>query len=308
MRTTRFYSVLAASALIVSTAAAQDAAKVQIGSGSQEFPESITSTADSTLFAGSITQGVVFKAAPGATTTETFIAAPSEGPSAVLGVFADEANATLWVCYADMAAFSGAASQPSVLRGYNLASGAEKASYSFAGTSFCNDIATTADGTAYAADTLAGSIVRTVAGSDTLETWIADETLAGADGLSFGPDGMLYVNSVTSGKLLRIDVGSDGSAGAVTELSVSEPLKGPDGMRFGDDGVLYLAENAAGRVDAVTIDGDSATVTPLPGEVYDFPAAVTKVGDTLWVLESKISKLGGAEDPGMFYAYPVTLP
>ena len=307
MLTSRFHSILAASALLVSAATAQDLTKVQIGTGTQEFPESITSTADGTLYAGSMTQGVVFKAAPGATTTEIFIAAPAEGPSAILGVFADEAKGSLWVCYADMAAFGGAESKPSMLRSSDLTSGAEKGSYSFEGTSFCNDIATTADGTAYAADTLAGRVVRTVSGSDMLETWVADENLAGADGLSFGPDGMLYVNSVTTGKLLRVDVGSDGAAGAVTELTLSEPLKGPDGMRFGDDGVLYLAENAAGRVDAVTIEGDTATITPLPGDVYDFPAAVTKVGDTRWVLERKIGKMGGAEDPGAFYAYPVTL-
>ena len=104
-----------------------------------------------------------------------------------------------------------------------------------------------------------------------------------------------------------IDIGADGTAGAIIELTLSEPLKGPDGMRFGDDGVLYLAENAAGRVDAVTIDGDTATIAPLPGEAYDFPAAVTKVGDTLWVLESKLGLLGKEEDPGTFYIHPVSL-
>ena len=306
MSKSRFYSILAVSALLASTATAQDAAKVLIGEGAMDFPESITSTADGTLFAGSVTKGVVYKAAPGATATEVFIKAPEAGPSAILGVYADEPNDNLWVCYADMAAFSGAESKPSALRSYDLTSGAAKADYTFDGTSFCNDIATTADGTAYAADTLAGRVVRTV-GNSKLEDWAVAENLAGADGLSFGPDGKLYVNSVTTGKLLRIDIGSDGAAGAITELTLSEELKGPDGMRFGDDGVLYLAENAAGRVDAITIEGDKATVTPLPGDVYDFPAAVTKVGKTLWVLESKISKLGGTDDPGKFYAYPVAL-
>jgi sugar lactone lactonase YvrE len=305
MSNSRIYTILAASALLVSAASAQDIAKVQIGDGAMEFPESITSTADGTLFAGSITKGVVFRAAPGATATEVFIEAPAEGPSAILGVYADEANGTLWVCYADMAAFSGAEAKPSALRSFDLASGAAKSSYSFEGPSFCNDIATTADGTAYAADTLGGRVVRTA--GDVLEDWVVADNLAGADGLSFGPDGMLYVNSVTTGKLLRVDVGADGAAGAITELTLSEELKGPDGMRFGDDGVLYVAENAAGRVDAVTIDGDNAVVTPLPGQAYDFPAAVTKVGKTLWVLESKIGKLGGADDPGVFYAYPVAL-
>lgn len=300
-------SGLAASLVLVSAVSGQEAQKVEIGAAAKEFPESITSTADGTLYAGSVTQGVVLKGAAGAAVGEVFVPAPTEGPTAVLGVFADEANGTLWACYADMAAFAGAEAKPSMLRSYELASGELKGEYTFSGPSFCNDIATTPDGTAYAADTLGSRIVRTVAGTDALEDWAAAENLAGADGLSFGPDGMLYVNSVTTGKLLRIEVGEDGEAGAMTELTLSEELKGPDGMRFGEDGILYLAENAAGRVDAVAIDGDTATITPLPGQAYDFPAAVTKVGDTLWVLESKLGKMGGSEDPGKFYAYPVAL-
>jgi sugar lactone lactonase YvrE len=307
MRNSRFYSILAASTMLVSAAWAQDLAKIQIGDGAHEFPESITSTADGTLYAGSVTKGVIYKVAPGAAAGEVFIQPAAQGPSAVLGVLADEANGSLWACYADMAAFSGAASTPSMLRRYDLSTGAEKASYAFEGTSFCNDITTTADGTAYAADTLGGRVVRTVEGSDTLQDWVVSDDLAGADGLAFGPDGMLYVNSVTTGKLLRVDVASDGAAGSVTELKLSAELKGPDGMRYGDDGVLYVAENAAGRVTSVTIDGDAATVTAISADIYDFPAAVTKVGDTLWVLESKLGKLGGTEDPGVFYIHPVSL-
>lgn len=307
MLKSRYYTFLVASALLVSAASAQDLQKVQIGDGAKEFPESVTSTADGTLYAGSVTQGVIFKAAPGSAKTEIFVQAPTDGPSAVLGVFADEANGNLWACYADMAAFSGAQSKPSALRSYDLASGQLKSNHTFNGPSFCNDIATTADGTAYAADTVGARIVRTVAGSDALEDWADGDILAGVDGLSFGPDGMLYVNSVSAGKLVRIDVAADGKAGALTDLALSQELKGPDGMRFGDDGVLYLAENAAGRVHAVAIDGDTATITPLPGGPYDFPAAVTKIGDTLWVLESRLGKLGGTDDPGAFYVHPVAL-
>lgn len=304
MKRAVFYASLPVLVLMASAAFAQEATKVEVGSA-QEFPESVTSTNDGTLFVGSITQGTVLKAAAGAAAVEPFIAKPTEGPSSVLGVYADEANGNLWVCYADMAAFAGAESAPSVLRSYDLASGAEKSAYTFDGTSFCNDIATTADGTAYAADTIASRVVRV--NGNKLEDWATGEGLAGVDGLSFGPDGHLYVNSVTANKLIRIDVGADGASGAMTELKLSEEIKGPDGMRFGDDGVLYLAENAAGRVDAVTIDGDTATISPIASEVFDFPTAVTKAGNTLWVLEAKIGKLGGAEDPGTFYVHPLAL-
>lgn len=292
---------LGATALLATGALAQN---VQIG-GEMAFPESITSLSDGTLFAGSITGGTVHKAAPGATTTEEFIAAQTEGPAAVLGVYADEANSSLWVCYADLVWFSGQQGQPSVLRSFDTATGDVKATYTFPGPSFCNDIATTADGTAYVADTVIGSVVRTTADGG-LEDWKVDPILAGADGLSFGPDGDLYVNSVTANKLFRIDVAEDGTAGAITEIATSEPLTGPDGMRFGDDGVLYVAENGTnGRASALTIDGDTATVTALEG-TYEQPTAVTIVGDTVWVLEAKLGKLG-QPDAGLFYAYPVSI-
>ena len=92
--------------------------------------------------------------------------------------------------------------------------------------------------------------------------------------------------------------------GASVWADCVKPLKGPDGMRFGDDGKLYLAENAAGQVDVLTISGDSATVEPLQGG-FDTPTAVSKVGDQLFVAESKFSKMGGTEDPGQFYVHVI---
>lgn len=307
MRKSAICSLIIASAFIAPAGLAQENQAVEVGNSQKEFPESVTSTSDGTLYAGSMMAGVIFKAAPGATSTEPFIAAQTEGPAGVSGVYADEANQTLWACYVDLATFAGGEAQPSVLRSFDLASGTLKNSYGFTGPSFCNDIATTADGTAYAADTVGARVVRAAPDATSLEDWVQGENLAGIDGVSFGPDGMLYANSVTANKLLRIDIDANGAAGAVTELTLSEEIKGPDGMRFGEDGVLYLAENANGRVDAVTIEGDNATITPLPGPAYDFAAAVTKVGDTLWVLESKLGKMGGEEDPGAFYIHPVAL-
>ena len=61
---------VAAATLFVSGAMAQD--KIQIGD-KMVFPESITTTSDGTLYAGSFTTGAVFKAAPGAATTTQFI-------------------------------------------------------------------------------------------------------------------------------------------------------------------------------------------------------------------------------------------
>lgn len=291
-------------ALAVMVGGAVAADKVQIGD-KNVFPESITSTSDGALIVGSIGTGEIYRAAPGAAKTEAWIPAQTDGPTAVLGVFADEANGTLWACYSDLAMFSGTPGKPSVLRSFDLATGAQKAAITLGEGTFCNDIATTADGTAYAADTAGGQLFQVKAGAATAEPFFKDAALATLDGLSFGPDGALYLNGVQTNKLFRLAMNADGTAGALTELTLSQPLQGPDGMRFGSDGVLYIAENAAGQVTGWTFDGDTATVKVTEAGGWDSPTAVTQVGDTLWVLEAKLSKMG--TDTGDFFAHPVTL-
>jgi sugar lactone lactonase YvrE len=292
---------------MLSAAIAADPAKVQIDDSQKVFPESLTSTADGALYVGSITVGTIYKAASGATKAEIWQKPQADGPTSVLGVLADEKAGLLWACYSDLALFGGKPGKPAILRAFDLASGAVKASYAFPGGGFCNDIATTSDGTAYATDTLGGRVLRLKVGATDLEEWFKDAKLAGGvDGLSFGSDGALYVNHVGKNQLFRIDLGSDGAAKGMTELQLSQPIKGPDGMRFGDDGKLYLAENGNGQADAITISADKADVKMIKNGL-EAPTAVTKVGNTIWVLEAKIDKLGGEQDPGPFFMVPVTV-
>lgn len=293
-------SVLAALAAVLSVPAVAEEAPIEIGNGQKEFPESITSTSDGALYAGSLTHGTVMKVAPGAAVSEPFIAAPDTGPASSFGVHADEANGTLWVCYGDMAGFAGGEAMPSVLVGYDLATGSKKTSATFSGASLCNDIATAPDGVAFAADTIGGRIVRVEPGSDVAQDWASAPLLAGADGLAFGGDGSLYVNSVTTNRLFRIAMEADGSAGAITELATSDPLAGPDGK-------LYLAENGNGRISEITIAGDTATLRALPAPEMLGPTAVALVGNRLHILEAKIGLLSSDVDPGTFKVHAISL-
>jgi len=297
--------VLAGLALAALSGTAVAADKVQIGD-TGVFPESVTSTADGTLIVGSIGTGQIYKAAPGATTADSWIAAVTDGPTAVIGVYADEANKTLWACYSDLALFAGAGGKASVLRSYDLSSGALKTTVPLGEGTFCNDIATTADGTAYAADTAGGQLFKVAPGATAAEPFLKDAALASLDGLSFGPDGALYLNGVSTNKLFRLTM-ADGKPGTLTELKLSQEIKGPDGMRFGDDGVLYLVENGNAQVDAVTIEGDTATIKVVGKDAWDSPTGVTKVGSTLWVIEAKFSKMATPAEAGSFYAYPIAL-
>jgi sugar lactone lactonase YvrE len=290
-----------AALLLAAPGAALAADKVQIGEG-KTAPESMTATADGTLFAGSLAKGEIYRAAPGAATADKFIDRPADGPQSVLGVWADEADGLLWACYSQF----GDNAPPSIARSFDLKTGASKGSYTLPAKAVCNDFSRGADGTIYIADTGLGGVFRLKAGASAPESWISNADLKGADGISVGPDGAVYVNSVFTSRLFRIPVNADGSAGTPVEITPSEPLKGTDGMRFGDDGKLYVAENANGRIDQLTLDGNKADVKPIATGLQG-PTAMQKVGDTLWVLDAHINQMADPKFTGPYFMVPYSL-
>lgn len=240
--------------------------------------------------------GFIFRGKMGDAAATAWVQPVTEGPTGIAGVYADEKAGLLWACYVDLAAFAGGEALPSILRTYSLADGSLQGTYPLPERSFCNDIAPAADGTAYIADTSGARLMRLKPGATELETWHADASLGGVDGLSFDAGGELYINNVMTGKLHRVGIGADGAVSGLTEIATSVPLKGPDGMRFGADGKLYLAENGAGQVDAITINGDNAEVMVLQGG-FDVPTAVSVNGDTLLVGEALLADAVGRSRP-----------
>ena len=236
---------------VMSAYAAQPVTEITLP-GARLFTESITSTKDGTLIVGSLSKGNVSRIPYGTTTVTEWIKPGTQGLNAVYGVYADEKFKTLWVCsdhYDD-----GTGDRPSV-KAFDLKTGAPKGSYTLPGdATFCNDIAVAGDGTAYITDTQQGSVVMLKPGAKDLEVAAKDPLLAGADGLAFGEKTVLYVNSVTMGKLLRVDLGPDGKSKSVTELKLSQPLTLPDGMRAIGKNRMLMAENS-GNMDIVTFSG-----------------------------------------------------
>lgn len=155
LRTILAPAALMAGLTIISSGSALAADKVQIGEG-KTAPESMTSTNDGTLYAGSLAMGEVFKAAPGATKADVFIQKPADGPQMILGVWADEKDSLLWVCYSQF----GDKAPPAIARSYDLASGAPKGSFTLGEKSICNDFSRGADGSIYIADTGAAKVMR----------------------------------------------------------------------------------------------------------------------------------------------------
>jgi sugar lactone lactonase YvrE len=162
----------------------------------------------------------------------------------------------------------------------------------------------------YATDTPGGWLLALRKSDTALRVVANDERLKGIDGLAFSGEGQLYVNLVSTGALLRVDLGDDGNVSKLTELKLSQPLAGPDGFRLIRQNRFLLAEGAGGRVDEVTIKGDTATIRVLR-EGLNSSSGVTLAGDRAYAIEGKIGylidpKLKG-KDPGLFKAYAIPL-
>lgn len=270
------------------------------------FPESLTSTSDGALIIGSLSKGEVFRAPKGAATAEPWIKPGTNGLQRVLGVLADQRSGTLWVCSSKLPP-QGA---PTALKTFDLRTGAPKGSFDFPGdNALCNDIAIGPDGTAYATDTVAARIMRLKKGAKALEVWAKDDKLAGIDGIAFGDNSTIYVNTFTTGHLLRIPVGKDGTAGAIVQVQPSQPLSSPDGMRPLGRNEFLLIEGA-GQLDRVTVSGNTARIEVLKNG-FNGPTAVTRVGDTAWVVEGKLKYMNDPrlkdQDPGPFKVFAVPL-
>lgn len=284
--------------------------------GERVYPESITATSDGTLIIGSLAQGAIYRAAPGAATAATWIKPGTAGMMSVLGVLADERSGTLWACSDD---FSSAGvtvpggRKPVALKSFDLRSGAPKGSVALPGArALCNDIAIGPDGAAYVTDSFNPHVLRLKPGATAFEVWATDDRFAVAkgaalDGIAFGGDGNLYVNLYNGNALFRIGVNRDGSAGKVTQLRPSQPIALCDGMRkFGADTLLMI--EGTGKLDRVTVAGDNAKIDVLKSG-YKTPVSVVQVGNVAWVAEGQLTFLfqPTSGKPGPFHVYAVPL-
>ncbi len=274
------------------------------------FPESLDSAPDGTLYIGG-GNGRIYRARPGQGYAEPWLLPEASGlHKGVRGVVVDYARRRLWVCDND-------GRNSSVVR-FALDGGRRLDSFDFPGGGHCNDIALK-NGAAYLTDTAKGRILRLAPGARQLAQWyVNDPSDKALDGIAWARDGKLYINTVNGNHLIRVGVRPDGSAAEGTVLKTSLDLLQPDGLRLSPDGRLLMAESRAspdggfkaGRLEDVEIAGDTAQIHVLR-EGFEYPTAVTVVGKTAWVLESKFDyqrdpRLKG-QDPGSFRINPVPL-
>ena len=305
----------AALAAVVTTASATGAAAaggdIRIDDV-RVFPESLTATADGTVYTGSI-KGIVFRARKGAAFAEPWILpTPDNGLLSIFGVLAEPKSQTLWLCSSPNALRAPPAVGVASLMAFDLRTGARKAAYPFpAPAAVCNDMTVAKDGAVFATDTANGRIFVLKPGAKALELFAQDDRLKGIDGIVFGGGGTLYLNIVSKGQLMRVDRGADGAMTGLTELKLSQPVAGPDGFRLIAGNRFLLAEGNSGKIDEVEIKGDEAKITVLK-EGLTSPPGVTMAGKTAYATEGKIlylfdPKLRG-QDPGAFFVRRIPLP
>jgi streptogramin lyase len=288
--------------------------------GDHAYPESLSATSDGTIYAGSLYEGGIFRASPGATTAEEWIKPGANDSMVTLGVFADEKADTLWVCSSNLTGFGvkpPAGEKPVSLKAFDLKNGAGKGSWPLPGDkSLCNDMVVGADGAVYVTDSFQPHILKLAPGATSLEVWATDAGFGGEgpqlDGITIGQDGNVYANTYASGRLFRIEMGPGGKAGRITELKTTPGFEHPDGMRaYGKNGLLVVEGANAGRFDIIELNGDNAEVKTVKGG-FKQPVSVWQIGNTAWVLEGQLATLFDPPEkrgkPGPFRAYAVELP
>jgi hypothetical protein len=269
------------------------------------FPESLTSTANGTVYVGSMNLGAVYRALPGEKRATTWISKEAGNFGRVLGVLADFPSRTLYVCDNN--------GEHAYLKTFSLKTSGLLKTYELPGGGFCNDIALKGKD-AYITDTKGGRVLKLADGSDALTVWYTnDKSDPSLDGLVWQGD-TLYTNTYNGNHLIRVPMNADGSAGKGANLTTSMDIFQPDGMRLSSDGKILLVEGRGkdgnGRLDEVTVSGDTATIRVIKDK-YMLPTAVTVVGNTAYVLEAKLNYQRDPalkdKDPGAFTAHAVPL-
>ncbi|MFJ2607150.1 hypothetical protein ACIO13_19560 [Streptomyces sp. NPDC087425] len=104
--------------------------------------------------------------------------------------------------------------------------------------------------------------------------------LWGSNGVTFGPDGRLYIAQYLAGRISALDI-AGGDLDDVVPMG--GPVQSPDDIAFGADGSLYVADLVPGLVWRRTPEGEYSVVS----DQVQAPNGITCVGDRLFVNEMK---------------------
>lgn len=259
--------------------------------GDRFFPEGVTVTAEGAFFVGSMEEGSIVRALPGAAQAELFIEPGTNGLVSVLGLYVDEKRGLLWACSADAGNGKLAGTAPVGVKAFDLRTGEARGSYDFPSGGFPNDLTFDTAGNLYVTDSWTPRILRLPAGGSALEEWINDPQLGveqwSLNGIDFDKNsGVIYTVNQLAGKLFRIAIEPDGRAGAVTLIETSLPIRRPDGLKVIGPNTLATAEGGAGGMAVLKVNGNRAEVTVICEGLDDVSTFAYYQGSA-WVVENQ---------------------
>ncbi|WP_240651258.1 MULTISPECIES: hypothetical protein [unclassified Variovorax] len=302
-------SRLAGALLALATTTAVAAPPVVQALPEDWYPESVAIGPDGAFYVGSWRQGAVARLKPGvAPKAEVLVKPGSNGLANGQGVLVDAKHRALWVC-SGSSGFTTVPQTPSALKRYDLATGAPRASYAMPDGGYCNDLAQDASGNLYVTDSYNPRVLKLAPGAASLTVWKEDPMLAGSgpykglNGIAIDDGRDVYVSLVAAAPcVLRIGLGTDGSAGEVTRVEAPRVLKNVDAIRAWKPGQLVLFESNAfgegpygGQITAARVDGAKLGLQTVVAGLND-PSSGAVWGDRVYFIESKYSLLTKRRD------------
>jgi len=270
-RRARVWAVTAALTLLftaVPMATAIADGHIQVTYSWTELTEGITVDKVGNIFVSNSLAGELWKIAPGAAAPEVFGAVgevinADEGDPGLLGLAVDAPGNV----YGTVVSFTNPDAN-GVWKFDRKTGEATKAPGSEA-IVFANAIAFDKRGNMYVTGTVVGAVWRFPRGGGPAEPWVVDDTLAGTGALEFGiplgangiayRQGAIYVANTEKGSIVKIPIGSMGSAGTPSVVVEDDAIFGVDGIAFDVHGDIYAAIIAQFAVTKISM-GPKPTV------------------------------------------------
>lgn len=272
------------------------------------FPESIAASSSGRIFVGSSTESRIVEIQVGANTSTPFVSSGANGLMSVQGLLADDTRGILWACTANLGV-SSTPQEPSALLAFHIDSGSNAGRWPLPDEGFCNDLTFGLNENLLITDTTHDRIFSFDLKEKRISTWIQHPTLGGQplNGNGIAVDRTnVFVSTFADGRLLRIPVKSDGSAGEPVVISLPRPLQGGDAIRTVGPDRLVIFESGLpqgrGQVTLALLENDRAILVPITSSI-DEPTSGILLGNRLLIVESQFAKLFGAQKgkkPGAF--------